>query len=64
VGLRAGLERCTKFLPHRDFNHRLSSPYLVTIPTELPGPLPIAVSLAQVTLLKVSYGECNSMNIS
>jgi len=38
MGLRAGLDRCGKSRPHRDSILGPSSPWLVTIPTELPGP--------------------------
>ena len=39
VGLRAGLDGCGKFPPHRDSIPGLSSPQAVAIPTTLPGPL-------------------------
>ena len=35
VGLRAGLDRCEKSLPHSEFDLGQSSPYRVAIPTEL-----------------------------
>jgi hypothetical protein len=38
VGPRAGLDRCGKSRPHRDSISGPSSPYPVTITTELPGP--------------------------
>jgi hypothetical protein len=37
VGPRAGLDRCEKSRPYRDSIPGPSSPYPVTIPTELPG---------------------------
>jgi hypothetical protein len=39
VGPRADLDRCGKSRPHRDSIPGPSSPQLVAIPTELPGPL-------------------------
>jgi hypothetical protein len=39
VGPRAGLDRCGKSRSHRDSIPGSSSPYLVAISTELPGPL-------------------------
>ena len=39
VGPRGGLDRCGKSRPYRDSIPRPFSPYPVTIPTTLPGPL-------------------------
>ena len=38
VGPRADLDRCGKSRPYRDSNPGPSSPYRISIPTELPGP--------------------------
>jgi hypothetical protein len=45
VGPRAGLDVCEKSRPHQDSIPGLSSPYSVTIPTELPGP-PLSIFTA------------------
>ena len=50
VGLRAGLDRYGKSLPHRDLIPGPSRPYSVAIPTTLPGPLLLPI-YANLTLL-------------
>jgi hypothetical protein len=46
VGLRVSLDRCGKSRPHRDSITRLSSPYQVTVPTELPWCMIYSVHLS------------------
>jgi hypothetical protein len=45
VGPRAGLGRCGKSRPHRDSIPGPSSPWPIVIPTELPGPHKICLSI-------------------
>ena len=44
VGFRVGLDRCEKFLPHRDSIPGPSRPQAVAIPTTLPGPTSLKVN--------------------
>jgi len=59
VGVRAGLNRCGKSLPHRDSIPGPSSPWPVAIPTEIPDPRhfrTFRILLRYDGLSKLKYG--------
>ena len=63
MGHRAGLDRCGKFRPHRDSIPVPTNPYLVAIPTTLPGPILHLVFTYFYVFCDVAF-KINSVDIS